>query len=122
MNLRIIKPGVMDTVQDMGRYGWQQLGINPGGAMDKLSAQIANILVGNETNEAVIELHFPAAAFFFEQPSLISISGADFSANVNGEEVPGMRPILVSMYCILQFQYVKNGVRSYHAVQGGLAI
>ncbi len=122
MNLRIIKPGVMDTVQDMGRYGWQHLGINPGGAMDKLSAQIANILVGNETNEAVIELHFPAAAFFFEQPSLIAISGADFSANVNGEEVPGMRPILVSKYSILQFHGVKNGARSYLAVHGGLAI
>jgi antagonist of KipI len=67
MNLRIIKPGVMDTVQDMGRYGSQQLGINPGGAMDKLSAQIANIIVGNETSEAVVELHFPAAAFFFER-------------------------------------------------------
>ncbi len=112
----------MDTVQDMGRYGWQHLGINPGGAMDKLSAQIANILVGNDTNEAVIESHFPAAAFFFEQPSLIAISGADFSANVNGEEVPCMRPILVSKYSILQFHGIKNGARVYLAVHGGLDI
>ena len=44
LNLRIIKAGVLDTVQDMGRYGWQHLGINPGGAMDKLSAKVANIL------------------------------------------------------------------------------
>jgi antagonist of KipI len=69
MNLRVIKAGVMDTIQDLGRYGWQHVGINPGGAMDKVSAQVANILVGNETTEAVIELHFPASAFFFEQPS-----------------------------------------------------
>ena len=122
MNLRIIKPGVMDTVQDMGRYGWQHLGINPGGAMDKLSAQIANILVGNDTHEAVIELHFPAAAFFFEQPSLIAIGGADFSAHVNGEEVPVMRPILVSKYSILQFHGIKNGARAYLAVHGGLDV
>ena len=66
MNLRVIKAGVMDTIQDLGRYGWQYAGINPGGAMDKVSAQVANILVGNETTEAVIELHFPASAFFFE--------------------------------------------------------
>jgi antagonist of KipI len=122
MNLRIIKPGVMDTVQDMGRYGSQHLGINPGGAMDKLSAQIANILVGNDTNEAVIELHFPAAAFFFEQPSLIAISGADFSASVNGEEIPCMRPVMVSKYSIVQFHGIKNGARAYLAVHGGLDI
>lgn len=122
MNLRIIKPGVMDTVQDMGRFGSQHLGINPGGAMDKLSAQIANILVGNDTNEALIELHFPAAAFFFEQPSLIAISGADFSASVNGEEIPCMRPVMVSKYCIIQFHGIKNGARAYLAVHGGLDI
>ena len=112
----------MDTVQDMGRYGCQHLGINPGGAMDKLSARVANILVGNDTNEAVIELHFPAAAFFFEQPSLIAISGADFSANLNGEEIPCMRPVMVSKYSILQFHGIKNGARAYLSVHGGLAI
>jgi len=61
MNLRIIKGGILDTVQDNGRYGYQYLGVNPGGTMDRLSAQIANILVGNSLNEAVIELHFPAS-------------------------------------------------------------
>jgi antagonist of KipI len=120
MNLRVIKPGVLDTIQDMGRYGWQHLGINPGGAMDKLSAQFANILVGNEPDEAVIELHFPASAFFFEQPSLIAISGADFSATVNGEEVPCLRPVLVSKYSILQFHRVAKGARAYLGVHGGL--
>jgi antagonist of KipI len=122
MNLRVIKPGVFDTVQDMGRYGWQHLGINPGGAMDKLSAQVANILVGNETNEAVIEIHFPASAFFFEQPSLVAVSGADFSASVNGEEIPCRRPVLVSKYSILQFHRIENGARAYLAVHGGLDI
>lgn len=120
MNLRIIKAGLLDTVQDMGRYGWQHLGINPGGVMDKLSAQFANILVGNNLDEAVIELHFPASTFFFEQPSLIAISGADFSATVNGEEVPCLRPVLVSKYSILQFHRVENGARAYLAVHGGL--
>lgn len=122
MNLRVIKAGVFDIVQDMGRYGWQHLGINPGGAMDKLSAQVANILVGNETYEAVIEIHFPASAFFFEQPSLVAVSGADFSASVNGEEIPCMRPVLVSKYSILQFHRIENGARAYLAVHGGLDI
>ncbi len=120
MNLRIIKAGVLDTVQDMGRYGWQHLGINPGGVMDKLSAQAANILAGNEKHEALIELHFPASSFIFEQPTLIALSGADFSASINGDEVPSFHPILVSKYSILQFHGVANGARAYMAVHGGL--
>jgi antagonist of KipI len=122
MNLRIIKSGIQDTVQDMGRHGYQHLGINPGGAMDKLAAQLANILVGNELDEAVIEMHFPASAFFFEQPSLIAISGAEFSATVNGEEIPCLRPVLVSKYSILQFHGIQKGARAYLAVHGGLDV
>lgn len=122
MNLRIIKAGVLDTVQDMGRYGWQHLGINPGGAMDKLSAQVANMLVGNDSNEAVIELHFPSSSIFFEQPALIALSGGDFSATVNGDEVPALHPIIMSKYSILQFHNVVKGARVYLAVQGGLQL
>ena len=120
MNLRIIKAGVLDTVQDMGRYGWQHLGVNPGGVMDKLSAQVANILAGNDRHEALIELHFPASSFIFEQPTIIALSGADFSASINGDEVPSLYPILVSKYSILQFHGVANGSRAYLAVHGGL--
>ncbi|MGZ8558519.1 MAG: 5-oxoprolinase subunit C family protein [Chitinophagaceae bacterium] len=122
MNLRIIKAGVLDTVQDLGRHGWQHLGINPGGAMDKLSAQVANILAGNNSHEAVIELHFPASSFFFEQPTLIALSGADFSASINGDEVPSLHPILVSKYSILQFHGAANGARAYLAIHGGLNV
>jgi antagonist of KipI len=122
MNLRIIKAGLLDTIQDLGRYKYQYLGINPGGAMDKLSAQIANVLVGNKTNEPVIELHFPASEIFFEQPALIAISGADFSANINAEEIPCLHPILVSKYSILQFHGLKAGARAYLAINGGLDI
>lgn len=112
----------MDTVQDLGRFGFQQTGVNPGGAMDKLSARFANILVGNELGEAVIELHFPASTFFFEKPSLIAIAGADFGATINGEEMPMMRPVVVSKYSILQFQRAVKGARAYLAVHGGLDV
>ncbi len=122
MNLRIINAGLLDTIQDKGRYKYQCLGINPGGAMDQLSAQIANVLVGNDTSEPVIELHFPASEIFFEQPALIAISGADFSAHVNAEEIPCWHPVLVSKYSILQFHGLKAGARAYLALNGGLDI
>jgi antagonist of KipI len=122
MNLRIIKAGVLDTIQDQGRLGWQHLGVNPGGAMDKLSAKVANILAGNDGREALIELHFPASSFFFEQPAMIALSGADLSPTINGDEVPMLHPIIVSKYSILQFHKVVNGARAYLAIYGGLDI
>ncbi|MEO8403012.1 MAG: biotin-dependent carboxyltransferase family protein [Chitinophagaceae bacterium] len=122
MNLRIIKSGVLDTVQDMGRYGSRYLGINPGGAMDKYAARIANSLVMNEPDAAVIEFHFPASAVFFEQPALIAVSGADFSPYVNGEPVPSLQPILLSKYSILQFERVIKGARGYLGIYGGMNI
>ncbi len=122
MNLRIIKAGIQDSVHDSGRYGHQHLGINPGGAMDKFAAQTANLLVGNELNKAVIEIHFPASSFFFEQPALIAVSGADFTPAVNGEEIPMYQPILLSKFSILQFLKIRTGSRAYIAVMGGLNI
>jgi antagonist of KipI len=119
MSLRVIKSGVLDTIQDMGRYGFQYLGINPTGATDRFSAHIANALVGNDPHEAVIEMHFPAPVFLFQQAALISLSGADFSASINGEEVPIHHPIVVTKNCVLQFHEPGNGVRIYMAIQGG---
>jgi antagonist of KipI len=120
MNLRIIKAGILDTVQDQGRYGSQHAGINPCGAMDRFSALIGNILVGNDRDEAVVELHFPASEFFFEQPALIAITGADFSPTLNGDEIPTMQPLLVGKFSILQFHRMQTGARAYLSIRGGL--
>jgi len=120
MSLRITRNGLLDTIQDAGRYGYQHLGINPGGAMDHVAMRVANMLVGNETTEAVIEMHFPAAEIKFEQTVLIALAGADLSAMINGEEVPLLHPIMVQKGSILRFGKQQNGARVYLAIQGGL--
>jgi antagonist of KipI len=120
MSLKIIKAGILDTIQDNGRYGNQHLGINPSGAMDKYAMQITNMLVGNKPNEAVLEMHFPAAVFMFTQPALIALGGADFSASINGESVPNLHAIIVDKNDVLQFHKPVNGARVYLAVNGGL--
>jgi antagonist of KipI len=122
MSLRIIKAGVFDTIQDQGRYGFQYLGINPGGPMDRFSAQAANMLVGNETNEPIIEMHFPASIFLFEQEAMIAIAGADFSATINGDDIPLCQPVIVAKNSILQFQKWKQGARCYLAIREKLNI
>lgn len=122
MSLKIIKAGIADAIQDGGRYGFQYLGINPGGAMDKFSMQVINALLGNKRNEAVIEMHFPCSSFLFEQDAVIAIGGADFSPVINNIPVALNRPVVVKKDSLLEFKELKNGARCYLAVKGGFKI
>ena len=122
MSLRIIKAGIADTLQDTGRYGWQHLGINPTGAMDKFAAAIANVLVGNSPQAPVIEMHFPASVFLIQQPTLLALAGADFAATINGEALSPNQPVIVNKNCVIQFHKPKKGARAYMAVHGSYDI
>jgi antagonist of KipI len=119
MSITIGKQGLFDTIQDQGRYGYQHLGINPGGVMDTIAASVANILVGNSMGEAVLELHFPAATITFEKPCMIALSGADFSALVNEQMIPLNTTIILAASAQLVFTQYKKGARCYLAVHGG---
>ena len=122
MSLKIVKPGMLDSIQDLGRFGYQQVGINPTVAIDKYAAAIANILVGNSIREAVIEMHFPAASIFFEQATIIALSGADFNASINGKSIPVNHPVVVNKNATLQFQSPDNKSHSYLAIRGGMKL
>jgi antagonist of KipI len=122
MSLTIVKAGLLDTIQDLGRYGFGSSGVNPGGAMDRYASQLSNILVGNENHEAVIEMHFPGPQILFDQNALISITGGDFTPLINDQPVSLWQPILVRRNTILQFSQWKQGARCYLGVHGGLAI
>ena len=122
MSLKIVKAGMLDSIQDMGRFGYQQVGINPTGAMDKYATAIANILVGNVYNEAVIEMHFPAATIFFDQPTIIALSGADFNASINGNPISINHAVIVKKNTTLQFHSPKNKSHCYLAIKGGMKL
>src|SRR5258708_7364944 len=119
MAFSIIKPGLLDTIQDMGRNGYGNWGINPGGAMDRYAAQVANLLVGNCEKEAVLEIHFPGPQILFEQNTLIAITGADFSPTVNDERIPRWQPVVVRKNTVLHFPSLVQGGRCYISVHGG---
>lgn len=122
MSLRIIKAGIFDTIQDCGRYGYQHLGINPNGAMDRFSAQLANALLGNQLSAPVLELHFPASQIMFEKETIICITGADFSPTINGHEIPLHHPVFVPENSLLAFQKNRNGARCYLSLLYGFTI
>lgn len=90
--------------------------------MDRYAAQVANMLVGNEMLEAVIEIHFPGAQFLFMQNTLISIAGGDFNAMLNDEPVPLWHPIVVRKNAVLHFPKLQYGSRCYLAVHGGYCV
>ena len=119
MSIQVIRAGIMDTLQDAGRFGYRHWGINPSGAMDGFAMQVANALVGNPLREAVIELHFPASTFLFGHPALIAMAGADFSPAINGEPVPVGQPIRVNRHDVLQFSNPASGAVACLAVAGG---
>jgi antagonist of KipI len=119
MSLSIIKPGMLDTIQDMGRYGYSHWGINTSGAMDRYAAAVGNMLVGNCCSEAVMEIHFPGPQILFEQNALIAVTGADFSATLNDELIPMWQPAVVRKNTVLHFPKLKKGARCYLSVHGG---
>jgi antagonist of KipI len=116
MSLRIIKQGILDTVQDTGRFGFQHLGINTNGAMDRFSAQLANALLGKRLQAPVLEIHFPSPQIKFEKETIICITGGHFSPTINGKEIPLHHPIAVSKNAVLKFERSQTGARCYVAL------
>jgi antagonist of KipI len=120
MSLRIIKPGILDTIQDQGRYGYQHLGINPGGVMDGFSSSLANALLGKKLNTPVIEMHFPAAEISIEKPCILSMTCGDFSPLINGAAAPLYQPVVVPANSTLRFTGWKSGARCYLSLLNNL--
>lgn len=122
MSLQITRAGLLDTVQDGGRYGFQHFGINPGGAMDRFSAALANALLGKALQAPVIELHFPAAQIRFQQPAIFCLAGANFSPCLNGKQVPLHQPISVGKDATLSFTRKTSGARCYLSIDNELQL
>ncbi|MCB0530995.1 MAG: biotin-dependent carboxyltransferase family protein [Saprospiraceae bacterium] len=122
MSLHILKPGLLDTIQDEGRYSYGHLGVNYSGAMDRVGMAMANYLVGNTAGEAVLEMHFPAPEIRLDTPVLLALAGADFSAEVDGVSVPLHTPVLLQAGMSIKFQKKLVGTRCYLAIRGGFAL
>lgn len=122
MSIIIQKAGILDTLQDTGRFGVASLGVNPNGSMDGYAHQLANALVGNAFNETVIESHFPAPVLYFSQSCWLAFSGADFHAQVNGAYLPINRPLRIPAGAVIRFSKKVKGERMYVAVQGGFEV
>lgn len=121
-NVKVLTPGMLTTVQDMGRYGYQRFGIPVAGVMDEYSYKIANYLVGNDENEAVLEMTFIGSNLEFAQDMVIAITGAEIKAYINKVEIPIWQSIAVKKGDVLSFSGIKKGIRAYVAFGGELNV
>lgn len=122
MSLRILKEGILSTIQDLGRFGYRRFGINPNGVMDRTAARLINIILGNDEREAVLEMHFPAAELEFEKAAFFAIGGGDFKAELSGKPVENWRVIHAKKGDVLSFYLRISGNRTYLTIAGGFKI
>ncbi|WP_285849129.1 biotin-dependent carboxyltransferase family protein [Metabacillus litoralis] len=122
MTITTLRSGLLTTIQDLGRYGYQKYGVIVSGAMDSYSLRIANLLVGNSEGEAALEITLMGPTLLFEKDMLIAITGGDLSPTIEGASVPLWRPVFVKKGSKLQFGLQKSGCRAYLAVAGGFAV
>jgi len=118
----IQSPGLLTTVQDCGRYGYQRFGMPVSGAMDTFSLQLANILVGNDINEACLEATLFGPEITFTSSGAIAICGADMTPILNGKSISLYKTIEVNAGSKLSFSGLKSGSRTYIAFAGGIDI
>ncbi|MCP9756942.1 biotin-dependent carboxyltransferase family protein [Lacihabitans sp. CCS-44] len=120
--MKILKKGVLSTFQDQGRFGYQSVGVNTGGAMDSLALRLLNIILGNHSNEAALEIHFPGPHIEFEESCIFAITGADFNATLNEKLLTKNKIYQAKSGDYLVFKHKLNGERLYFGVKGGFEI
>ncbi len=122
MSIRVSKPGLLTSVQDLGRYGFQKHGVIVSGAMDPFAHRVSNLLVGNDESEATLELTLLGPTLEFDADTLIAICGADLSPSVDRLPVPLWKPVLIKKGATLRFGSPRIGTRAYVAVAGGFSL
>lgn len=116
----IIRPGLLTTVQDVGRYGHQALGVPVAGPMDAFSHRLANQLVGNDVDAATLEVTLIGPEMLIEAETTLAIAGAHFEATCDGQPVPMGASFPVRPGQRLKFGRIVQGARAYVGVAGGI--
>jgi len=119
---KIIDPGPFTTVQDRGRYGYQQFGVPPCGMLDDFAGNIANLLVGNQDNEAVLEFTFLGGTLEVINSADIALTGGDMQAAINGKPIENWRSYHLLPGDIIKLNQVQKGCRTYLGVTGGIDV
>ncbi len=118
----VLDGGMLTTVQDCGRVGFQKYGVPVSGAMDRFALRVGNRLVANDDTAAGLEMTLQGSEVAFPQGAVIAVTGADLSPRLNGRPMPGWRTVVASPGSTLAFGSARDGLRAYLAVHGGIDV
>ena len=120
--LEVLDGGMFTTVQDLGRYGYQRYGVPVSGAMDTFALRAANLMVGNREGDAGLEMTMAGPHLRFLDETVVAITGADLMPALDGKPVPVWQAVAVQKGAELQFHGIRDGVRAYLAIAGGVGV
>ena len=120
--IEVLAPGLLTTVQDLGREGFGPMGVSPSGAADPVALRIGNRLVGNAECAAALEMTLLGGAFLFPEGALAALTGSDFGAALDGAEVPPWTSFEANPGQTLRLGPTRSGARCYLCMQGGIAV
>jgi KipI family sensor histidine kinase inhibitor len=121
-SVTVIRPGLLTTVQDAGRWGHQAWGVPVGGALDARARRAANDAVGNGVDAAVLEVTLAGFELRFDRPCMAAVSGADLGAELDGVPVLRGEPVACRAGASLRFAERRGGARAYVALAGGIDV
>jgi KipI family sensor histidine kinase inhibitor len=120
--IEVVRPGMMTTVQDLGRWGYQDRGVPVAGPMDAVSHRLANAVVGNTPGAATLEVTLLGPELRFQEDVTLGIAGADLSPTLDGAPVRALTPLRARPGTTLRFGQRRRGARAYVAVAGGIEV
>lgn len=120
--LRVVEPGLLTTVQDLGRPGFGAEGVAASGAADAVSLAVANRLAGNAPGAPALEMTLLGGTFRLEAGGVVGIAGSDFGASIDGRPVSPWREYEVAPGGTVRFEATREGARAYLAIHGGIAV
>ncbi len=118
----VIRAGLLTTIQDLGRHGYRHLGVAMGGALDRLSLEVGNRLVGNRPDAAGLEITFGPTVLRFLRATRVAITGTEFGATLDGKPVYSWWSLPVQAGQELVLQAAKRGMRGYVCIAGGIDV
>ena len=118
--IKVIDPGFYTSIQDKGRFGFQNYGVPVSGCMDENSAEIANQILENLRSSALLELTMTGCSLEFKKDTIIAVTGSDMNAKLNGSSIQMYNKIDVKKGDLLSFGRFEYGFRTYIAFQGGI--
>ena len=121
-DLEILSPGLLTTVQDDGRYGYQAYGVSPAGPMDARAFHLADLLAGNAQNTAALELCVTGPEIRVNKNTTVALCGADFGMKIDGVPVPSYAGVPVKKGQVISFTPARRGRYGYLAFRGGIYV